>query len=118
MPEETLVKQALDMLTVLGPGQSEWLGTVKFYLERVGLTCHFLNTELVSDSRFKKIISSRLKYSFVELWHSYIFNTTSSKMRFYKLIKNSFGKEPYLDNVPIYHLRKVITKFRCSDHNL
>ena len=45
MPEETLVKQALDMLTVLGPGQSEWLGTVKFYLERVGLTCHFLNTE-------------------------------------------------------------------------
>jgi len=91
---------------------------VKFYLERVGLTCHFRNPKLVSDSRFKKIISNRLKYLFVELWHSYISSATSNKLRFYKLVKNSFGKEPYLNSVPIYHLRKAITKFRCSDHNL
>ena len=42
----------------------------------------------------------------------------SSKLRFYKLFKTSFGREPYLDHIKDYKLRKIITKFRCSDHIL
>ena len=55
---------------------------------------------------------------FIELWHFYIASGTLNKLRFYKLVKNFFGKEQYLDNVQTFHLRKAITKFRCSDHNL
>ena len=42
----------------------------------------------------------------------------SSKLRFYNLFKNSFAKESYLDLISNFKLRKVVTKFRCSDHSL
>ena len=42
----------------------------------------------------------------------------TSKLRFYKLFKTSFGKEPYLDHIKDFRLRKILTKFRCSDHIL
>ena len=42
----------------------------------------------------------------------------TSKMRFYKTFKECFEKEPYLDHLTNFHARKIITKFRCSDHRL
>ena len=41
-----------------------------------------------------------------------------NKLRVYKLIKQSFTSEPYLDHLKDFHSRKMITKFRCSDHTL
>ena len=41
-----------------------------------------------------------------------------SKLRFYKTFKKEFSRESYLNTVTDFHLRKVITKFRCSDHLL
>ena len=42
----------------------------------------------------------------------------SNKLRFYKLFKTSFVKEPYLNHIRDFKLRKTLTKFRCSDHIL
>ena len=42
----------------------------------------------------------------------------SSKLRFYKLFKTMFVREPYLADIPNFLLRKRLTKFRCSDHSL
>ena len=39
-------------------------------------------------------------------------------MRFYKTLKDSFVREPYLDNLNCFQLRKIVAKFRCSDHRL
>ena len=123
MSEDTLVKQALGTLLQLGPENSEWLGTVKLLLSTLGLHCHFQNTKLVNTGRFTEIVKNRLKYHFVELWHVHVSGAQlgqneSSKLRFYKLLKNAFEKEPYLDLIPNFHMRKIITKFRCSDHVL
>ena len=40
------------------------------------------------------------------------------KQRFYKRFKIVFSREGYLDSVPCYKLRKLVSKFRCSDHKL
>ena len=42
----------------------------------------------------------------------------TNKMRLYKLFKENFEKEKYLDFINDFQLRKLITKFRCSDHIL
>ena len=42
----------------------------------------------------------------------------SNKLRFYKFFKTSFGKEPYLNYIKDFKLRKNLTKIRCSDHIL
>ena len=42
----------------------------------------------------------------------------NNKLRFYKLIKTNFAREPYLNILKDYKLRKLVTKFRCSDHIL
>ena len=41
-----------------------------------------------------------------------------SKLRFYKTFKNSFNRESYLDTISEFDMRKIVTKFRCSDHSL
>ena len=59
-----------------------------------------------------------------EQWYNVIFGSEgslhnqSSKLRFYKLFKTSFHREPYLDFVSDFKLRRKITKFRCIDHAL
>ena len=39
-------------------------------------------------------------------------------MRFYKVFKLRFEKEPYLDYVSTFNRRRILTKFRCSNHSL
>ena len=118
MPENTLVKQALDMLTILGPEKSEWLGTVNFLLKKLGLTAHYQNFKLVQTHTFKNIVEARLRLHFVELWYAKLADQNIGKLRFYKLFKKTFARESYLDLISDFHTRKIITKFRCSDHVL
>ena len=39
------------------------------------------------------------------------------KLEFYRTQKNAFITEKYLD-LPLFQHRQIITKFRCSDHQL
>ena len=123
MPEDTLVKQALDFLSDDGHSQSEWLSTVKFLLSFLDMESYLENPSLVKTKNFTDLCARRIKDKFVDEWRKHISGVflregQTSKLRFYQLFKTTFCREPYLDMIPNFQLRKVITKFRCSDHML
>ena len=83
----------------------------------------FLEHPILDTASFNDIVRKRIKTHFINLWQSHVSGANlgpneSSKLRFYKLVKNSFEREPYLDLIPTFQMRKYITKFRCSDHIL
>ena len=123
MPENTLVKQAYDYSMNSESPQSEWVATVKFLTQYLDMKNYFQNPSEVNTNLFVTTCKTKLKAKIAEQWGNYISNVgvdqnNGSKLRFYKTFKNSFDREPYLDLVSDFHLRKIITKFRCSDHPL
>ena len=117
MGNETFVKKASIFLAENGPGQSEWLATVEYLLKELNITTYFHNPDTVTTDRFKQICKQLLKEKFKQYWWTVI-NDQGSKLRFYKTFKISFEIEPYLDYVDCFQKRKVVSKFRCSDHRL
>jgi hypothetical protein len=118
MPEDTLVKQAYN-ISQEGEFQSEWNATVKFLIEYLNIENYFQNPSSVKKNQFVTVCKAKLKVKIVEQWKTYMSNIgNGSKLRFYKTFKDTFGRESYLDNISDFQLRKVITKFRCSDHSL
>ena len=115
LSDNTLVKQAL-YVQKTDNIQSEWISTIKFLLGHIGMTEHFDNPQMVSNKIFSKLCLTKLKEKVVEQWHFKL--THSDKLRFYKLFKTNLRREPYLDLICNFQLRKFITKFRCSDHRL
>ena len=123
MQDNTLVKQAFNLVCNDGPQQSEWLATVKFLLTLLDMEHLLLEPATVSTDKFSTLCSDKLKKIFIEQWKATISGSNlhgeqTNKLRFYCLFKNYFGIEPYLDNINNFQLRKTLTKFRCSDHNL
>ena len=123
MQEDTLVKQALNLVTNNGPDFSEWFATVKFLLKILNMEEYLPNPESITTKKFSHICSRKLQDLIVEQWKTNVLresshNGHSNKLRFYSLFKTEFKREPYLENVNDFHIRKKICKFRCSDHNL
>ena len=119
IPEETLVKQAYNLSQEGEVSQFEWIASVKFLLQFIGMEEYFQNPSDINKNKFIMECKAKLKEKIVENWHSYMANTgVSNKLRFYKTFKQSYSKESYLNYVSGFHLRKFITKFRCSDHTL
>ena len=117
MPDETLIKKALIFVTGNDTCQSEWLATVKFVLKELNMTAYFQNPSAATSEIFIRMCKERLKEKFIQQWRNSI-GSQGSKLRFYNLFKESFAREPYLDNLNCFQLRKVVLKFRCSDHRL
>ena len=123
MPEESLVKQTLNFVTGNESWQSEWLSTVKFLLSFLNMESYFLNPNQAKKRNFTDLCNRRLRTKFADEWlkhinGDYLREGQTSKLRFYKLFKTTFSREPYLDCIPNFYLRKIISKFRCSDHVL
>ena len=119
MPDDTLVKQAYKYSLENVSFQSEWIASVKFLLQYLGLENYFRNPSAVNKNQFKTVCKAKLKEIIVEQWDMYMDNIgDGNKLRFYKTFKNHFGRESYLDLVTDFQLRKILTKFRCSDHKL
>ena len=77
------------------------------------------NPAQLTSYKFKKLCKGKIKNMFQPQWSSKIMNQgVGCKLRFYKQFKNEFIREPYLDFINNYHLRRIISKFRCSDHKL
>lgn len=115
MPENTLVKKALKFLTDTENVSSEWLDTVKLLMARLNL--NDLNLDSISTAKFREICKNKLEDLFRQGWFESLNNQTGS-LRFYKTFKQTFAREKYLENLKCFNLRKIITKFRCSDHQL
>ena len=123
LPRDTLVRKALEFMTSSTSLYSEWLETVKLLLSSLNLYTVFENPESMSMAKFSAMCSDRLGRMFAQQWASKLLDNEPvegkrSKLEFYRLFKTSFNKEPYLDLIPSYKLRKIVTKFRCSDHCL
>ena len=81
------------------------------------------NPSTMNTNEFKQKCFVKLKNLLIEQWNDNITCNTSvsgqtNKLRVYKLFKQSFTSEPYLEHLKDFHSRKMITKFRCSDHTL
>ena len=121
MDDETLVKQALNLVIESGAEESEWLLSVKFILNLVQMTDIYHNPRSMGSKIFKEFFSGKLKELLIEQWKYSINvdinpNGQRNKLRIYKQFKQSFRFEEYLAYIKDFHSRRIITRFRCSDH--
>ena len=97
---------------------------LKFLLQYLEMDDYYVHTQLITTTkRFTYACKKKFQSKFIEEWLNKLAGVNmrigeTSKLRFYKLFKTSFGKEPYLDHIKDFRLRKILTKFRCSDHTL
>ena len=117
MKDDTLVKKALNYCMANDHDQQEWLSTIKSIMGKLNLNRYFENPSEISTNSFKQICTDKLEKRFQQEWQILLNNQTGT-LRFYKTVKQEFEKEKYLDNITCYQLRKIVTKFRCSDHRL
>ena len=122
LPVKTLVNQALNS-QIRDDLDSKWLATVKILLSELNLNEHYTDPTLATGDKFSKICKFNIKELFLKQWTAHLVGENvnhpqSSKLRFYKLFKTNFTREPYLAEISNFHLRKRLTKFRCSDHKL
>ena len=123
MSENSLARHALNSLSQGDASGSEWFTTVKFLMNHLGMASHFQNPKLLTPEKFKSLCKTNLKELLTKQWVTQISDERAgesggNKLRFYKTFKLSFCREPYLDSISNFTLRKIITKFRCSDHCL
>ena len=77
------------------------------------------NPEIISTEKFKQECKDKIKSLFIQQWGTEILNQNEGcKLRFYKKFKTAFIREPYFEHINNFQMRKIITKFRCSDHRL
>ena len=84
---------------------------------------YYHNPASIKSNHFTDKCKKELTNKFIQEWHKEITdlhrqNGGQNKLRFYNLIKKDFRREPYLDTIKSFKLRKTMTKFRCSDHQL
>ena len=101
-----LLKEFYAMQTENG---SDWLS----YIEQT-LAKH-MNPTSVPKKPFLTECEQRSRDQYIQAWNSQLSSTTG-KLRFYKLFKTTFEREPYLNLPP--HLRVPIAKLRISCHPL
>ena len=108
LPDNSLAKKALlENITL----RTNWIKTVEKLLGYFSLTDAIDNPIL-----FKKRAVSSTVLKFTDFWNK-IKQETSSRLQFYKAIKNDLKFEEYL-TITTFESRKLITKIRCSDHQL
>ena len=94
-----------------------WIIGIKENLEKNGMLSLFIN-EYPNAPNF---IHKKLHHTLVDEFHQNAFATIGhegSKLRTYALSKTKIGLEKYLIEIKNISVRKQVTKFRISDHNL
>ena len=77
MQEDTLVKQALNLVTNNGPDFSEWFATVKFLLKILNMEEYLPNPESITTKKFSHICSRKLQDLIVEQWKTNVLRESS-----------------------------------------
>ena len=121
--DKCIVRQALTYIEENEQIQSEWLLSVRLLLKLMDLDNYFHNPVTICNNKFKELCKEKLRKILEEQWLNIISgdmgtNGQRNKLRLYKRFKHIFEYEPYLDYINDFHLRKIVTKFRCSDHTL
>ena len=117
MDDRTFAKKAVMHLMENDIKESEWISTVRIVLKMLGMERYFNQPNLVTQEKLKEIFTKKLQEIFIRGWSTSLASQVGS-LRFYKRFKVDFSRETYLYSVPCFKLRKLICKFRCSDHKL
>ena len=115
MPDEKIVKSVFHTLNALhGHGFSTWV-TKAYDLAQVDDIDMSASVALTAK-QFKSLCSERTKYVFVENWHIDLHD--EPLLRSYRLYKNEFSSECYLDYINVPKFRISQSKIRPSSHDL
>ena len=115
MPGDKIVKSVFHTLDALnGQGFSTWVAKAYDLAQVYDID---VNTYVgLTSIRFKSMCSERMKSVFVENWHSGL--RDKPLLRSYKLYKNTFNIEWYLDYVNATKYRISISQISASSHDL
>ena len=123
LDDNTLVKKAFLEITSLPDNLSNWLNTVKTTLNLLGLSSIWNSPSSFSEKEVCRKLKNESAALFKKFWHSEVSlasenSNRNSKLRTYKTFKSNFKLETFLANSLTFEYRKVLSKFRCSDHKL
>ena len=94
-----------------------WISNIKKHLETNGMLCFYENLYENKPPFIHKKLFQILSDNF----HQEAFfsiNTINSKLRTYGILKNKIGIEKYLIQIRNSEVRRNLSKFRLSNHNL
>ena len=109
LPDTYLVKKALLENIEL---HTNWIATIEKLI-----SCFNLADKIGNHDRFKKVTKCEINKAYIDYWKMQLIRQDLTKLDFYREIKNDFTMENYL-HIDNFENRKVIAKFRCSDHCL
>ncbi len=122
-PDNRLVKQALKEAANLKTSRT-WhtnITTLRSHLDMT--TPPNLNKKEIK--KYSQTVKHQMKILYVNFWHrelnketSKIRNKGGNKLRSYKILKQHFQMEPYLESVDNTQHRRAITRLRLSSHLL
>jgi len=93
-----------------------WLQCIKSTLNNIGLSNVWMaQGQGFNLAWFKNTVKQRLFDTSQQTWQCSL--NTSSKCINYRIFKNTFGFEHYLNYLP-FKARQLFTRFRCSNHRL
>ena len=116
-PSSVIYKMYKILCTLNNSGFTTWCSHVEQMLYDCNLQHVWINQEC--DSKTIKLFSSLQHRIYNNYWFNEIRNIVSNpKLRTYCTFKFEFVLEPYLLNVKDFKLRKLITRFRVSNHSL
>ena len=96
-----------------------WIQFVKNILQDLGFS-HVWNNHCIFDTHaLLTVIKNKLKERFVTFWKKrMLYDESMKKLRTYKLLKQNFGNESYLDDIYDKSVSKRFSSFRISAHRL
>ena len=92
-----------------------WLTNIKQLLSQYGFAYVWDQQGVPNEKAFINVFKQRLIDTFYQAWYSDL--DKSEVLLTYKLVKNEFGYEKYLDYLQ-FDLRSYLVKLRLSSHNL
>ena len=96
-----------------------WLQFVKSLLHDLGCSHVWNNHSTFNTSALLFSVKNKLKERIIAFWKKRLSSEEGmKKLRTYKLIKQTFGIEPYLEHLVDKDLRRCLSFFRISTHKL
>ena len=103
--------------------ESSWIN----FITRVTGSCYqrnvFKSFSVKSKFQLFNRVQKKLEKDYIDSWMSQLYNDkrksgNGNKLRTYRVFKSNFTMENYLHDISDFRLRRCITMFRVSDHNL
>ena len=121
MTDNCLAKLASYEIENSRDNSSDWKVSIKHLLKLMSLENVYANPQTYGVDQLNSLCKNKTRSIFIEFWNSElsmadIGSVRNSKLLTYKQFKNKFALENYLIVRPDFENRKLIAKFRFSDH--